>query len=181
MKKIILSLLLVATLAASTAFAGEANLSNLAFDWATKSQKTETTGSTPLYVKYEYGIAHKDAGSLAAAASVDVTLPVETAGAKITSPNQVEIVSVSVVSTANSACRVAFYSRGARRGTAYNLDSFIGSANFNSFVADGGFFAQDDQGIIPYVNEDGNKQIEATVTNNGASASSYYITILYRY
>lgn len=180
MKKIVLAVLLILSFA-TAAYATEANLPNRCVHTDTDTLATETHSSTPLFVKYEYGVAHKDAGSLAAAASVDVTLPVHMADAAVAFPHQVEIVSVSVVATANSACRVAFYSRGARRGAAYNQDNFIGSANFNSFVADGGFFAQDDQGIIPYVNEDGNDQIEATVTNNGASTASYYITVLYRY
>ena len=182
MKKIIVAIWILLMLAfAESASANEINPLVWTYDQGTKSQRNEITGATPIYVKYEYGVAHADAGSLAAAASVDVTLPVETAAAKITYPSQVEIVSVTVVATANSNCRVTFYSRGARRGAAYNLDSLIGSANFSSLVADGGFFAEDAQGIIPYANEDGNSQVEATVTKNGAVTASYYITRLYRY
>ena len=176
-----LSILLITMLWSACAFAGEVNLGNLTYDAGTKTLGIRTEASTPLYVKYQYGVAHKDAGSLAGGASVDVTIPVLTAGAAITNPDQVEIVSVSAIATANSTCRMAFYSRAARRGTAYNLDSFCGSANFNNLVADGSYFAEDSQGIIPYINEDGNSQVEATVTNTGATTASYYLTILYRY
>lgn len=180
MKKIFLAVCLIFVLS-SAAFAVEVSPLGKTFDPATNAQKNEITGSTPLFVKYEYGIAHKDAGSLAAGAAADISIPFIDHNKGFAYLNQVEIVSVSVVATANSACRVAFYSRGARRGAAYNLDNFIGSANFNSLVADGGFFAEDAQGIVPYINEDGNDQFEATISNNGASTASYYLTVVYRY
>ena len=180
MKRIFLAVCLIFALS-SAALAVEPNFFNLTFDPATKTGGTRVEGSTPLFVKYEYGIAHYDAGSLAAGASANITLPVHTAGSLIPFPAQVEIVSATVVATANSVCRVAFYSRGARRGAAYNQDNLLGSANFNSLVADGGFFAEDAQGIVPYINEDGNSRIEATISNNGASTASYYLTVVYRY
>ncbi len=182
MKKLFaITILLASAIWSIYAYAGEVNLGNLTYDASTKTLGIRTEASTPIFVKYQYGIAHIDAGSLAAGASVDVTVPVLTAGAAITDPDQVEIVSVSTVATANSACKVKFYSRAARRGGAYNSDTYCGSANFNSLVADGSMWSEDSQGIIPYVNEDGNSQIEATVTNTGASPASYYFTILYRY